>query len=102
MFRSGPGDERARMFTDEIRSGKYSVDRKYYLEKQLMNPILRIMDRVIDNPQELFECRSLFVDSPAANSVFSTWERKRTKPQKGKQKKKRRKRKKTNVDYKLF
>lgn len=103
VIRSGPGGTSDRACTpEEIRSGKYSVDRKYYLEKQLMNPILRIMDRVIDNPQELFECRSLFVDSPAANSVFSTWERKRTKTTKKVKKEEEKKRRKTTLITNFF
>ena len=58
------------------------VDRDYYLEKQLMKPLLRIMDRVIDDPQILFQCRSIFVEGPKAGSVFASW---------GKQKREKRK-----------
>ena len=58
------------------------VDRDYYLERQLMKPLLRIMDRVISDPNTLFQCRSIFVEGPKAGSMFASW---------GKQKREKRK-----------
>ena len=67
---------------EEITAGKYMVDRDYYLEKQLMKPLLRIMDRVISDPNTLFQCRSIFVEGPKSGSMFASW---------GKQKREKRK-----------
>jgi hypothetical protein len=67
----------------EIRSGKFSVDRRYYMEKQLEKPLLRIMERVVTDPGKLFLCRSMFKDGPGKNSVFGSWEKSR-RPQKRK------------------
>lgn len=80
---SGTGGTSDRACTpDEIRKGKFVVDRKYYLENQLMKPLMRIMDRVISDPQKLFECRSLFLESPGTNNIFSKWKKPREKKEK--------------------
>ena len=71
---TGAGGSSDRACTpEEIKAGKYLVDRDYYLEKQLMKPLLRIMDRVIDDPNTLFQCRSIFIEKPKAGSVFASW-----------------------------
>lgn len=75
---TGPGGSSDRACTpEEIKSGKFLVDRDYYLEKQLMKPLLRIMDRVISDPNTLFQCRSIFVEGPKKGSVFATWGKKK-------------------------
>ena len=52
VIHSGAGGSSDRACTpEEITAGKFMVDRDYYLEKQLMKPLLRIMDRVISDPQ---------------------------------------------------
>lgn len=73
---TGGTSERACM-PEEITSGKFIVDRKYYLQNQLMKPLMRIMERVISDPQQLFECRSVFIDGPSKDGVFGSWKRTR-------------------------
>ena len=74
VIHSGAGGSSDRACTpEEITAGKFMVDRDYYLEKQLMKPLLRIMDRVISDPQTLFQCRSIFVEGPKKGSVFASW-----------------------------
>jgi len=83
VIHTGGGGTSDRACTpEEITAGKYMVDRDYYLEKQLMKPLLRIMDRVIDDPNTLFQCRSIFIEGPGKGSVFASW---------GKQKREKRK-----------
>ena len=75
---SGAGGSSDRACTpEEITAGKFMVDRDYYLEKQLMKPLLRIMDRVISDPNTLFQCRSIFIEGPKKGSVFASWEKKK-------------------------
>ena len=47
----------------EITSGKFSVDVQYYLEKQLKGPLMRILEKVVENPSQLFICNSIFKQS---------------------------------------
>jgi len=56
---------------DEIKNGKFVVDINYYLTKQLQPPLMRILERVIDNPEQLFKCRSIFKTTPTG--IFSSW-----------------------------
>jgi DNA polymerase delta subunit 1 len=71
---SGAGGSSDRACTPgEIASGKFMVDRDYYLEKQLMKPLLRIMERVVSDPQTLFRCRSIFHEGPKKGSIFASW-----------------------------
>ena len=44
----------------EIESGKYTIDVNYYMEKQLKGPLLRILEKVVAKPKQLFQCNSLF------------------------------------------
>ena len=47
----------------EVESGKYTVDTKYYLEKQLKGPLLRILEKVVRTPEDLFLCNKVFKPS---------------------------------------
>lgn len=47
----------------EIESGKYTVDTQYYLEKQLKGPLLRILEKVVRTPGDLFLCNKVFKPS---------------------------------------
>jgi DNA polymerase elongation subunit (family B) len=64
----------------EISSGKYQVDRDYYLEKQLKGPLLRILEKVVKNPSEVFQCKIIFKPRPT-KGMFSTFARKRKLPE---------------------
>lgn len=44
----------------EILSGKFSIDTAYYLEKQLKGPLMRILEKIVKNPLDLFSCNSAF------------------------------------------
>lgn len=62
----------------EIESGKYTIDTNYYMEKQLKGPLLRILERVVDKPKELFTCQSIFKPSCSSGIMASFLNRKRT------------------------
>ena len=64
----------------EISSGKYQVDRDYYLEKQLKGPLLRILEKVVKNPSEVFQCKIIFKPRPT-KGMFSMFARKRKLPE---------------------
>ena len=55
----------------EIESGKYTIDVNYYMEKQLKGPLLRILQKVVDNPKELFTCQSIFKPSCTSGIMSS-------------------------------
>lgn len=74
VIHTGVGGSSDRACTpEEIQNGAYTVDLDYYLEKQLLKPLMRIMERVIKDPQQLFVCRSVFVQGPPKNSMFASW-----------------------------
>jgi len=56
---------------EEIRQGKYVVDRDYYLDRQLKKPLGRILERVISNPSSLFQYQQLFVKK--TQGYFASW-----------------------------
>jgi DNA polymerase delta subunit 1 len=55
----------------EIESGKYTIDVNYYMEKQLKGPLLRILEKVVSNPKQLFQCNSLFKQRCSAGIMAS-------------------------------
>ena len=55
----------------EIKSGRYSIDVDYYMEKQLKNPLLRILEKVVDNPTDLFRCNSIFKPNQSSGMMAS-------------------------------
>jgi DNA polymerase elongation subunit (family B) len=84
VIHTGAGGTSDRACTpEEITAGKYTVDRiGYYLEKQIKPPLLRIIDKIVTDPQTLFQCRSIFVEGPKSGSIFASW----TKQKSGKRK----------------
>lgn len=71
---SGTGGSSDRAATpEEVRNGKFIVDRNYYLKNQLEKPLMRLMQCVLNDPQHLFTCRSLFKEGPTAGNMFSAW-----------------------------
>lgn len=71
---SGSGGSSDRACTpEEITSGKYIIDRSYYLENQLKKPLLRILERVVKDPEQLFKCRSIFQNKISKTNIFSKW-----------------------------
>lgn len=61
----------------EIESGKYTIDTSYYMEKQLKGPLLRILERVVDKPKELFTCQSIFKPS-CSSGIMATFLNRKT------------------------
>jgi DNA polymerase delta subunit 1 len=63
---------------EEITSGKFTVNRGYYRNKQMIPPLTRILEKLCDNPKTLFLCNSFRTSN--ISGTFSTWktERKRT------------------------
>lgn len=55
----------------EISSGKYQVDRDYYLEKQLKKPLLRILEKVVSKPDDVFQCNVIFKSRPNTGFMAS-------------------------------
>lgn len=55
----------------EIESGKYSIDVNYYMEKQLKGPLLRVLEKVVDNPSDLFRCTSIFKPNKSVGMMAS-------------------------------
>lgn len=55
----------------EIESGKYTVNTAYYLEKQLKNPLMRILEKTVNKPQQLFKCKALFKPSCSSGIMQS-------------------------------
>ena len=72
---TGGSSERA-CTPEEIKSGKFIVDRQYYMENQLKKPLLRILEKVVNDPEKLFKCRSIFQNKVSSNNIFSTWVKK--------------------------
>jgi len=64
----------------EITSGKYTVDTQYYLEKQLRGPLLRILEKVVRSPNELFLCNKLFKPAVRGGIMEMFGSKKRTRP----------------------
>ena len=60
---------------EEIISGKYVIDIEYYKNKQLIPPMLRILEKLCDNPRSLFLCKS--IKKPSITGMFKTWVKKR-------------------------
>lgn len=63
----------------EISSGKYEVDRNYYLDKQLKGPLLRILAKVVNDPTEVFKCNVIF-KSRLTTGFMASFLRKRKLP----------------------
>jgi DNA polymerase delta subunit 1 len=63
----------------EISSGKYEVDRNYYLNKQLKGPLLRILTKVVNDPAEVFKCNVIF-KSRLTTGFMASFLRKRKLP----------------------
>lgn len=55
----------------EISSGKYQVDRDYYLEKQLKGPLMRILEKVVSKPDDVFQCNVIFKSRPTTGFMAS-------------------------------
>jgi len=60
---------------EEITSGKYVIDIEYYKNKQLIPPMLRILEKLCDNPRSLFLCKS--IKKPSVTGMFKSWVKKR-------------------------
>ena len=60
IIRTGEEKQYLRAVTpDEIRSGQYTIDTQYYLDKQLRKPLFRVFDMVVANPDDIFKVRAL-------------------------------------------
>lgn len=57
---SSPKVSHSACLPSEIMSEKYTINVNYYLDKQLRGPLLRILEKVVDNPRDLFKCTSIF------------------------------------------
>lgn len=57
----------------EIKSGRFQIDRSYYMEKQLKPPLLRILAKVVKDPSDLFTIHSITKPKISANSIFGKW-----------------------------
>ena len=57
----------------EIESGKYTVDVKYYMEKQLKGPLLRILEKVVKKPEEVFLCNTIFKHSIKKSGIMASF-----------------------------
>jgi DNA polymerase delta subunit 1 len=84
FIHTGTGGTSDRACTPEdIYNGKYSIDRFYYLHKQLMNPITRVLSRVVPDVSKLFSCQTVFSkDTAPKSSIFNQWVAHRKKKQK--------------------
>ena len=60
---------------EEIESGKYVIDIDYYRDKQLIPPMTRIIEKLIDNPSSLFAYTS--IAKPNITGMFGKWVKKR-------------------------
>ena len=40
--------------------GKFALDVEYYLEKQLKGPLMRILEKIVEKPEDLFAVTSIF------------------------------------------
>lgn len=74
LIRTGQEKQYQRAVTpDEIRSGEFVVDTRYYLDKQLRKPLFRVFDMVVDNPDDIFRVegfrRQIPKSSPFAKYV---------------------------------
>ncbi len=62
----------------DILDGKKMVDLKYYFEKQLRIPMLRILKMVkqIKNPEQYFKVTSFKKRAPTGKNMFASWVKK--------------------------
>jgi len=67
--------ERACLPSD-IKNGKHMVDFKYYFEKQLKTPMLRILEKVTHDPQQYFRVKRVKVRAPTGKNPFAHWVKK--------------------------
>lgn len=68
---------------EEIRSGKYVVDRHYYLQRQLQKPISRIVDKFlsVEDTADLFRPKQIVKDKiHASNKFFASFKTKDVAP----------------------
>ena len=68
LIRTGEEKQYQRAVTpDEIRSGEYTVDTRYYLDKQLRKPLFRVFDMVVDNPDDIFRVEGFKREIPKSS-----------------------------------
>ncbi|MAJ82129.1 MAG: hypothetical protein CMF41_04360 [Legionellales bacterium] len=60
----------------DITDGKYMVDREYYMNKQLKTPLLRILERIVKNPKDLFKVNAIKKRPPTGSNPFAKWRKK--------------------------
>ena len=60
----------------DITDGKYMVDRDYYMNKQLKTPLLRILERIVKNPKDLFKVNAIKKRPPTGSNPFAKWRKK--------------------------
>ena len=73
LIRTGQEKQYQRAVTpDEIRSGEFVVDTRYYLDKQLRKPLFRVFDMVVDNPDDIFRVEGFKRQIPKS-SPFSKY-----------------------------
>lgn len=51
--------------------GKFALDVEYYLEKQLKNPLMRILEKIVEKPDDLFAVTSIFKSGTGAMGAFT-------------------------------
>ena len=71
----GPGNISGRACTvQELKDGKFVLDRSYYLNKQLIPPLKRVFQNIKDAPDDLFKCKTRVKKSGVgSNSIFKSW-----------------------------
>ena len=60
----------------DITNGRHMVDLKYYFEKQLRTPMLRLLGKVVDNPEQYFRTKRIRVRPPRGKNPFAHWVKK--------------------------
>jgi len=70
---TGKMSERA-CTVQELKDGKFALDRSYYLNKQLIPPLKRVFQIIKDAPDDLFKCKTRVKKSGVgSNSIFKSW-----------------------------
>ena len=57
----------------DVTNGLCSTDNRWYLDKQLKEPLTRVFDMVIDNTSDIFRVDKIQAPTVGTNSMFSSW-----------------------------